>query len=350
MMQRIRDLVYFDFDKAASICSQFEGGLRERVSVTEDAGKDRSAGTKLGVPLIAEAKLGVEYIEKTSVLETKILHHDLLTKVEAQLTEMNLVADLGAQVSHTVSSPEEIRDSIGDRPYIIASGWSVVEDYRRILSISERFSEIITFIAKCGMEAVRQTPEYKELQRQLEEARQSANAIKDRNKKAVAKAQLKTLEKTLGEMVKSELTPIDQYLLDGVQLWINTFRPNRINFRIYPFDSCPSFQVMCNLKRECFVDQDLEHLLYGYGNRPNVPLAVFGLITSLPAKTHQVFDPMKEFKELKEKSDKTAFEESFRSIFGAMDEIEAFMRYSHYPNVTVHPIAVFRQFESLASN
>ncbi len=42
----IRDLLYLDFDKAASIWSQFEEGLVERTSITNDLGKDRSAGTK----------------------------------------------------------------------------------------------------------------------------------------------------------------------------------------------------------------------------------------------------------------------------------------------------------------
>jgi hypothetical protein len=347
MTQMIRDLIYFDFEKAASIYSQFEGGLRERLEVTEDAGKDRSAGAKFGVPKIAEAKLGVEYIEKTSTLETKILHHDLLTRVESQLNTMNLVADIRSRVEEETLSAENIRKSIGKKPYIIASGWSVIEDYRRILSISQKFNEITKFIARCATEAVKQSSEYQDLQLQIDAARQSAKTIKDRNKKAQAKLRLKTLEQSINSKVKSELSGVDQYLLDGIQLWIDTFMPNRINFRIYPFDEFPSFQVLCNLKRECFVDQNLEHLLYGYGSRPNVPLAVFGLITSMPSKEGHKFDPLAEFKELEEKEDKTAFEESFRGIFSAMDEIEASMRYSRYPNLTVHPIAVFRQFEAL---
>ena len=54
----LRDLLYPDFDKAASIWSQFEEGLLERMSVTEDAGKNRTAGTKFGIPGIAQASLG----------------------------------------------------------------------------------------------------------------------------------------------------------------------------------------------------------------------------------------------------------------------------------------------------
>jgi hypothetical protein len=107
------------------------------------------------------------------------------------------------------------------------------------------------------------------------------------------------------------------------------------------FPECTSFQVLCNLKRECFIDSDLEHLLYGYGNRPNVKLAVFGLITSIPAIGGSTFDPLREFSERTNLSPEEAFEHAFRAVFGAMDGLEAFVRYSRYPNITVHPLAVW---------
>ena len=89
---------------------------------------------------------------------------------------------------------------------------------------------------------------------------------------------------------------------------------------------------------------DLEHLVYGYGNRPNVPLTVFGLITSVPQPDESTFDPMKEFEMTVPLAERVAFEKSFRAVFGAMDGLESFVRYSRYPNVTVHPIAVYRSF------
>jgi hypothetical protein len=338
----INDFLYFDFEKAASIFSQLEGGLRERLSVTEDKSKDTSAGASFGIPKIAEAKLGAEYVEKRSVIESKLLHHDLFFRVESQLKDRGLVSDLTADEHDNLDSPEKIREVIGGSPYIKASGWGVIEDYRRISFISENFNKLISFISECGTGAIKQSPEYAVFQEQIDELRISANSMQNRGQKAVAKQQIKALEKTLEDMLKPQVTPVDQYLIDGIKLWINTFMPNRINFRIYPFEAVPSFQVICNLKRECFVDQDLEHLLYGYGNRPNIKLAVFGLITSIPPKEDVIFDPLNEFVDSQDKTEEIVFEEAFRRLFGAMDNIEAFTRYSRYPNVTVHPIAVFR--------
>jgi len=120
---------------------------------------------------------------------------------------------------------------------------------------------------------------------------------------------------------------------------------NRINFRIYPIVDCPSFQILCNLKTACFVDQDLEHLLYGYGYRPNIPLTAFGLITSIPSQSELQFDPMTEFKDNDKLTDKAKLEKAFRDMFSAMDAMEDYVRYSRYPNITIHPIAVFRNIK-----
>jgi hypothetical protein len=340
----IRDLIYFDFNKAASIWSQFEGGLRERVSLAEDKTKDRTAGIRLGIPHMVEASFGTEYGNVTSVLESKILHHDLLNKIMKQLVEHRLVVKLSEELDPGVSSPEVIRAAIADKPYILAGGWGVIEDYKRISSFAGNFNDLFEFISRSSLETIKKSAEYADVQRQIDEMHQQIKTIKDVNQKSRAKTQLQLLESKIKQMMTVQLSPVEDWLVAGIQLFVNTFVPNRINFRIYPFESCPSFQVICNLKRECFVDQDLEHLLYGYGNRPNVPLAVFGLITSLPSESGYPFDPMKEFESMK-LSEKVSFEKAFRNVFQAMDDLEGWMRYSRYPNVTIHPIAVSRQFQ-----
>jgi hypothetical protein len=344
----IRDLLYLDFEKAASIWSQFEEGLLERVSVTEDTGKDRTAGTKIGIPGIAEANLGVDYVQKRSTLQSRTLHHDLLNRVEDRLTNARLVTDLSATVSASESSAQRIRAAIGDRPYLRATGASVIEDYRRILAIGDKFNEIVGFISKAAQETLKKSPAYLELQQTIAAARETAGQAPDRNQRAVQKRRIRALERQAEESLQPQLSAVESWLIDGMRLWIDTFMSSRINFRIYPFPECPSFQVLCNLKRDCFVDSDLEHLLYGYGNRPNVPLAVFGLITSLPPESDAAFDPMKEFKEGSALSEKAAFEKGFRGVFVGMEGLEAMMRYSRYPNVTVHPIAVYRSFKIAA--
>jgi hypothetical protein len=286
----------------------------------------------------------VDYLDKRSTLESKTLHHDVLNRIEDRLIQAGLVTDLSGAVSRAESSAEAIRAAIGHRPYLRAEGFGVVEDYRRILAISEKFNDVASFIIRSGQETMKRSPEYKQLEELITAAKDAADKVQDRNQKALQRDKAKTMQRQLEDLAKPQLTQLDQWLLDGIRLWINTFMPNRINFRIYPFEHCPSFHVLCNLKRDCFVDADLEHVLYGYGNRPNVPLAVFGLVTSLPATSGPGFDPMREFETDVELPGPVVFEKAFRAMFGAMEGIEAFVRYSRYPNVTVHPIAVYRSF------
>lgn len=344
-MPKVRDLLYFDFEKASSIWSQLQWGRPEKISVTSEESADRQVGAGLGIPKVAEANLQVGEGEKRTILETRILHHDLLNRIEAFLSSDGLVVNLNDVLDVSVASPEDIRAAIGHIPYVVAQGWSVIEDYKRILHIAERFDDIAAFIGRSATENIRKNPEVQEIESAIEERKKAVKAIKDRNRKAVERDKLQALERELNQMLESQITKIDDWVLDGIKDWINTFLPSRINFRVYPFLNCPSFQILCNLKRDSFVDQDLEHLLYGYGTRPNIPLSIFGLITSIPNKDGELFDPMSEFVEGDDDMSKEmSFEQAIRGMFGALDGLEDFAKYSRYPNITVHPIAVFRSF------
>lgn len=343
----IHDLIYFDFEKASSIWSQFQWGQSQSITTTQDDSVEKNLKGSLGFQNYLGGSAEKGQSEKTSVIETKILHHDLLNRVEALLSHAGLVVDLSQRVDKEESSPENIRSVIGQKPYIRAVGWSVIEDYRRILSITEKLPEILDLISYLQLENIKKIPEFAQLEQQISEKRKEVNRIKDRNAKAVAKTKLDMLEKSLSEVTGQELSKIDPKLLDTLKLFINTFMPNRINFRVYPFVRCPSFQVLCNLKRECFVDQDLEHLLYGYGNRPNIQLSVFGLITSIPSQRGVPFDPLAEFQNEGNGNEQVKFEKGIRALFPTIDTFESFMRYSRYPNITIHPIAVYRDFSSI---
>lgn len=346
-LPNIHDLIYFDLEKASSIWSQFQWGRTESMSVTQDSSSDQKASGALGIPNTAQVALEKGQGEKYSILENKILHHDLLNRVDALLSNADLVVDLNAAIRNDETSPAVVRATIGEKPYIKAQGWSVIEDYQRIMTIAGKFGELIEFITQVQQEAVRKTPVFLQLQEMISSKRKEIGQIKDRNTRAVEKSKLEEMEKTIDQQLKSKMIDFDPKLIDAMKLFVTTFMPNRINFRIYPLPNCPSFQVLCNLKRECFVDQDLEHLLYGYGNRPNVQLAAFGLITSIPQESGYAFDPLAEFNDATQQNQQMQFEKTMRGLFTAMDSFESLVRYSRYPNVTIHPIAVYRDFSSV---
>ncbi len=198
----LRDILYFDFEKASSIWSQFQWGRSKEISVTTEENADQQVEIGVGIPQLAEAKLNVGAGEKRTILETRILHHDLLNRIEALLSLAGLVVNLNEAISSDETSPDAIRTSIGDIPYVVASGWSFIEDYQRILSISERFTDLAKFVGRSAMEGFKDNPAYLELLHTIEQAKETAKSITDRNKKAQELAKIKGLEKNLEKMLE----------------------------------------------------------------------------------------------------------------------------------------------------
>lgn len=341
----LRDLVYFDFDKAASIFSQVEGGLLREIQSGVEATKDERSVRKYDLMLF-KPEFGGIATEKKSQLETRVLHHDLLIRIEKNLFELGVAVDLNIALNESDFTAELIRSNLIGASYVRADGWAVIEDYERVKKIAGNFNAIAEFIGRCAMQSIEQTEEYKKLQEQLDNARAEANAEKDRNKKTKMLSNVESLEskfrKLIRERVKAEGVP--EWLINGIGLFIDTFMPGRINLRVYPFESVPDFQVLANLKKDCFVDGDLENVLFAYGTRPNIKLTILGLITSLPDQFGHPFDPIEEFKEhvVTHTTEEKAFEKGFRELFDAIEKFERFMRFSRYPNITVYPLAVYR--------
>ena len=65
--------------------------------------------------------------------------------------------------------------------------------------------------------------------------------------------------------------------------------------RLFPLEEHPDFQILANLKKECFVDDDFENFLFSYGAEPNVKFKIIGLVTSIPPETGNTFDTMSEY-------------------------------------------------------
>jgi hypothetical protein len=74
------------------------------------------------------------------------------------------------------------------------------------------------------------------------------------------------------------------------------------------------------------------------------------LITSLPSKNEILFNPLQEFQDVEILSKKMKFESAFRKVFQAMEDIEDFSKYSRYPNISIYPIAIYRDFKCNSKN
>ena len=129
--------------------------------------------------------------------------------------------------------------------------------------------------------------------------------------------------------------------LEGIKLFIQSIMSSGISLRLYPFEEIPDLQIVANLKRDCFVEQDLDHILFTYTSQPNVKLTVLGLITSMPEiEGHPFFTDLQPGDQLQDPLHQLST--AFQQIFDAIMAVEEFGRLTWYPSISIYPLALYR--------
>jgi hypothetical protein len=224
--------------------------------------------------------------------------------------------------------------------YIKANGWSSFEDYERFKRIMSNFNDIQRLIYTSVLE---NNPEIIALRKQI-------NDLKKGLKKAPNpkdSIRLKAMEKNFDELLEksSDASLLDETFIERVKIFLDTFTPNRLNFRLLPFDIFPEFQILANLKSEYLVNGDFENLIYTYGSRPNIKLSVFGIISSCPQPRDNRIDHNDEFVGYndEELTAEMTYNRAFRSVFSSFENFEKFFFVPIYPKIAVSPIAIYRE-------
>ena len=343
MTTELRDILYFDFEKAASLISQTDGGLlRERTEQSE-TGSDQRNIRKYNLLKVFKSEFGGIEAEKRSTLETKVLHHDLLARLEGYLFDSNYALDMNEVGSR--DSLAETRKLFDHSAYLRAEGWCAIEDFDRIYEITKKFNDLLSFIKRSELEGLYGKEEVVSRIKELDLSGQT-------NSKEFK--ELSAKRKELEKLVKKgiEWSKLPPELFEGIRNWIDTLARHRLNIRLVPFTEHKELQIIANLKRDCFVDEDLDHLLFGYSTQPNIKLSVFGLVTSVPSDNadndFDIYegddeDDSSDFEVSDDNAENIAsFERAFRAIFPAIKGMEQFTSFHHYPRMVIHPIAVYR--------
>lgn len=133
-----------------------------------------------------------------------------------------------------------------------------------------------------------------------------------------------------------------KWQVEGIKDIIDLLMPMRNNLLIRPFDELAEFIVMSNLKHDLLVDTDLDHVLFGYGSQPQMPLTVYGLVTSIANSNGGSVDGTShESSQSHSVGEVQQFEQAFHAVFDATTQIEKFGLFAYYPRVTVYPLAVY---------
>ncbi len=337
----LRDLIYFDVERVASIYSQLRGGLvREIQDAVESTGELRGS-------LTVDAKLlktehGSTVAERVSRLESKVFHHDLLVRVEDDLSARGLLLDL--HESMVPDNADQARHRITARPYVRSEGLVVIDDYSGLQSIARNFNSLAAFIQRCGLSNFEQSDAYRELTEIVSSLERNASTAKGPERQQ-ARDELRANQEALAALrqAAAPLNTVDQWLIDGIIAWIDAFLTDHIALRVFPFEELPEFSIFAKLKRDCFTDDGLSSARYAYGSRPNVKLTVLGLVTSLPPVAPMDRDPRSTAPTSDVLTEQQTFGKAFESIFDALDGLEQFSRWSdHYPNAGIYPLAVYR--------
>lgn len=347
-MADLRDLIYLDVPKASSLLSQAESGLLQEIRESEEGSSDAKGTVGAGVSFL-KAEVAGTLSERGSRSETRVLHHALLTRLEEVLRGRAMLQDVTAAAG-TGNTAEALRDRVTSHPYVRARGWVVFEDYARMKSRMEQFNTLAAFLRKCSQMTLEKTDEYRTVKGQIAAQKQTAEQERDRERRRDALKEVQHAEAGLDQLVSHFVganapSPLDDWLVKGVGHWIDTFHPDQIHLRLYPHPDVPGFHLLANLKRSGFLDDSVDNVLFAYGSRPNVQLSMLGLVTSAPRPDGPAFDPMAEYAAPTEPDavgDIRGFEQGFRQAFVGLQGLETFARFERFPNVTVYPIAVFR--------
>lgn len=337
----LRDLIYLDAGKAASIYSQLAGGLPGETQQVLETASVAKVAAGVFVPMAALGS-NLESSERRGLTESSVMHHSLLVRVEEEIESRGLITVMSE--SYPFLNLDALRLSLTGSSYLRADGWATVDDYLRLQLIASNLKSIIEFVTKSAVETLKKSDQYRGLQDQIAAAKTQVSQIKDRNQKTIANAAFRALELQVEAMLDragGSVGQVDDWLVEGMGHFIDVFMPGYITLRVYPFEELPEFHVLANLRRDLFVDGNPDSFLFAYGSQPNLRLTVLGLMTSLPSRSGHPFDAMAEFEGLSADDPRT-FEKAFRTIFAALRPMEDLVRFSRYPNVTIHPIALYR--------
>tara|TARA_R110002049_G_scaffold83103_3_gene211230 strand:+ start:1401 stop:2477 length:1077 start_codon:yes stop_codon:yes gene_type:complete len=342
-MKSIKDLIYFDTEKAKSLISQLNDGLISEISRAVEDETEENAGIGFDVKIL-KGNLSEKNKERIVKTERISIYHEMLNTIEKELNKYNLLTSINSNFESHEGSFNDFMEEIPNFSYIKSNGWGSFEDFSRFKRIMTNFNEVQRLIFQSQL---LENPEVIALKKQLEDAKKIANQDKDRNQKSKQLSKIKGIEKNLDNILQenTDIHLFDEDWVEKVKTFLDTFSPNRLNFRLLPFDDFDQFQILANLKAKYMLEGEFENTIYTYGSRPNIKLTVLGIITSCPQKEDPRIHPSDEYLGFNEDelSDESHFDKAFRKVFDSFEAFEKFFFVPNYPKIAISPIAIYRE-------
>ncbi|AXQ13316.1 hypothetical protein AYI72_22210 [Shewanella algae] len=344
-MKEIKDFMYLDMEKVSSLYSQLSGGIIQSVEASSTSSENSKNLRNYDFKIFKHEAGGTE-TESQALKEVRVSHHDIYNELENDLFEKGYAAEIGVDITKDAVDSGEATKIFESALCIKVEGHVVLEDYERITRIAHNYEDIVGFINSSIKSSLTEMPELKELIDKVDVMKEDIKKMRNGIGKTKKKNELVDFENNLNALLSSrEIGKVDDWVIDGLKTWVRVFLPDVFNVRVYPFEESEKFHVMSNVKRKFFLDDNTESVHYLFGSKPTIKVTMLGVITSIPKKDGDSFDPMKEFDDetLEEDGNEAlSFENGFRGVFRGFDGLEEMIRTCRYPRIMVQPIAIYR--------
>lgn len=342
----MKDIIYLDTVRSSSLLSQLDEGLSSEFTISEESGSDYSGRVGLSIPFVkAEGKAGESAKHRRTT--TKIYHHDVVNRIELELSKKNLITKLPGDFEKFNGSFNEYRASFGSKQFVKVTGFSEFLDLDRMNRVFRNFNQISEYIHTPRMLEI---PEIKELMEALEKAEIELVSVSS-NKRSAVQNRVGSLKAKLNLMKKASLGDghVSQWLIDSVGKITSTLSPDRFNFRMFPLEVFDDFSINANLKKEYLINSNVDQLYYTYGTRPTMKITLLGVVSMVPMKEDKRVVPLEELFYDKEGDEDhyegKEFNLAFRNLVRKFEFLDKMMLNVAYPSVTVAPIAIYRDLD-----
>lgn len=344
-MKEIKDFIYLDMEKVSSLYSQLSGGIAQSVeassATTEDSKNLRNYDFKLFKHEAGGTKAGSKVLK-----ETRVSHHEIYNLLEKELFSNGYAAEIGVDITkENIDSGDAVK-IFENALCIKAEGHILLEDYDRLTRIADNYDEITQLINNSIESKLKDMPDLKEIFIQINDMKENIKKMKNSSQKTNKKKELDQLQSNLNVLIESsQIEKVEDWIIKGLKTWVQVFLPDVFNVRLYPFEDSENFHVMSNVKRRFFLDDNTNSVHYLFGSKPTIKMTMLGVITSIPQKDGDSFEPMREFDNADlelEGNEAKSVEKGFRGVFRGFDGLEGMIRTCRYPRIMVQPIAIYR--------
>lgn len=268
-----------------------------------------------------------------------------LAGFELELAGQGHLLDLTRENTARSLRDAALRRSLSQSLCVKVKGRALVQDYARLRRLLDNHAQNAQFANAHVMANLRGSEDFQQLEMLAAAVAEQLRGEVNRDARADSQDKLRQLKADIDAAVAdATVAPvIDTATVDGLKIWIDTFWSNAIHLRLYPSATDPDEQVLGALKRDHFIDDALDHLLFAYGATPTEPLTVLGLVTAIPSQKNDGMDSLLAYS-AETLSNTMILEKANSQALAHLTTLDQHSRTCDFPRVMVQPLLVYRSF------